>query len=448
MIDHRLETLAEIFGLKSERNAQNNDLFSRSINSQKVHDVYRLTTSDDLNLPHIVVAGAGDTEDFFALVATYYQDKSPITSLIHVLGKETKQLLPKIENTAPSSRDSKIIRLALLGAAIGEATIAGLGSPDSISSISYAACRRTLSFILCRTNIIHNELLSEEFIANRWATLRLDTGLAVSTSSVETIKSIYRLFIKNKQNDFLSAQLAKCIERKEWSRSNLDFYFRDLYPEILPYIETLSGPFDGRLSGFTKIVKVIQQSSRGLRDDEIAVAYFLNSIQPGSYNHSGVLIKLIDFYPTALIWYGFFASLYNIDSDNRINPSLMNKLDRDLIEPFTFWNRPKCDISFEELRILSRGGSRLEQILPSHQRALLVSLAPGVDVYTRYGFEADSSHEKQNKELEVEEITLKVTQLLEEALINLKKVSGYKKVFSSQNYSSSSVKRKPRKDYK
>lgn len=449
MFNHQIETIAQILGSKSVSGNQNHDLFAGSLNKPKLHDAYRLNFTDGLNLPHVVVTKAGDMEDFFALIATYYQDKSPITPLVHILGLETSQLLSEIHRFAPSmNEDTKLIRQAFLGAAIGEATIAGLGNLETTNYSSYAACRRTLSFSICRSHVIHNQLLNPDFIASRWAKLRVLTGLSVSSRSIDAVQSIYRLFVESKQDDYLLEQLSKLFKRQDLSLGVIENYLINIYPMIREHTEALSGAFDGRLSAFTKIVNAVQLNSHGIRNDEIAVAYFLNSILPGSYNHTGVLMKLIDFYPSALIWYGLFASLSNLDGENRINPSLMNKLDRDLIEPFSFDDRPKCDISFDELQVLYRSKPRPDLILPSHQRAILVSIAPGVDVYTRYGFEAEPNYEKQTREHEIEEINFKVTNLLEEAIANLKKVTGDRKTISGQFLSSLPVKKRSRKENK
>ncbi|AXW63600.1 hypothetical protein CJO94_17125 (plasmid) [Ralstonia solanacearum] len=201
----------------------------------------------------------------------------------------------------------------------------------------------------------------------------------------------------------------------------------ELYPATKGYFDDLRGSFDGRMTAFTQVVEVIQASSRGMRVDEIAVAFACNRILPGSFAHTRVLARLVEFFPAALVWYGFFAALAKPTASQQLSPGLLAKLERDLLDPFSFEQRPRCDISLEELEVLSRASLRAEAVKPSQQRALLVALLPGVDIYTRFGSEGESADDRVRRDAEADALHGRVSRLLEEALYALKKADAVKR---------------------
>lgn len=451
MLKRRLETLSEIIGSDNlDTTVRANDLFLSHTSVPAIkHETFRLEPSDGLKLPTVIAPYSGDTDDFFATVATYYQEASPISALTHVLGHETIELLTgthKSSSKRNPARDSAL-RMTHLGAAIGEATLAALNSPES-GGHSYAACRRTLSYAIARASFVHGAKVSADLVADRWTRLRTMTGLRVSGEIAAAVLLAHAVSEDNPQilsgasdssalYDALSA-----VVRKGWSEENrVKNSILASYPKIERHIDEMSGPFDGRMTAFTRIVESIQSSSHGVRQDEIAVAYLCNRILPGSFAHSGVLIRLMEFYPAALIWYGIFAVASRKFSLKRWDDGLLAKLERDLAEPFSIDQRPRCDISLEELEVLSRATLRPEVIKPSQQRALLVALLPGVDVYTRFGPEANAVVERARSEPGINEASNRAAKLLEEALRILKAVEPADR----QTYSAPSTRRR-RKD--
>jgi hypothetical protein len=121
-------------------------------------------------------------------------------------------------------------------------------------------------------------------------------------------------------------------------------------------------------------------SSQALKD--CAVAYLCDQILQGSFSHTGILARLSSEFPTAMVWYGAFSASGRKISKSKVK-AILDKLHRDVVEPFSFESRPRSDISIEELRVVSRAGIPQEVLRPSHPRTLLVSLIPGVDIYAR-----------------------------------------------------------------
>src|SRR5882672_5046352 len=94
MLRRSAEALSEILGSNaSGAKPRSGDLFSSPpLDAAKRHETFRLKPADGLSLPSVIVPASGDAEDFFATIATYYQDKSPLSAVVHVLDKETATL--------------------------------------------------------------------------------------------------------------------------------------------------------------------------------------------------------------------------------------------------------------------------------------------------------------------------------------------------------------------
>lgn len=429
MFKRSTETLAEIIGSgTNEAVPRNEDLFSLSTRHEPGrHKVFRLEQPDALALPNVIIPAGGDLEDFFAIVATYYQDITPLSSVTHVLSDETSCLFTgeakPVGRCSPSS--SADFRIACLGAAVGEATLAGLGVNNMGGGLSYAACRRTLAFSLCRATVLYDTAFEGRTLAARWTRLRNLTGLSASSTVTDAVLHAH-MFAAGHTTESSRIELPlrealKASATGPMGDGRLVSVLITLYPAMDRYLESLRGPFDGRMSAFTRLVESVRTSTRGQYSDDIAVAFACNRILPGSFAHSTVLARLVEFFPSALVWYGYFAALSNPSDSQHLGTSLISKLGRDLDEEFSFKQRPRCDISLEELEILTRISLSADLIKPSQPRAVLVALLPGVDIYTRFGTEVDSGGDRVRRELEGEELHSRVSKLLEEALHALSK---------------------------
>lgn len=431
MLKRNTEALSEILGLDTAtQSTEGGDLFSsKTFNAPKYHETLRTKQSDSLPLPNVVVPANGDVEDFFATLATYYQDRSPLSALVHVLNGETADLLTRRIKGSDFQKNvpQKTFRIASVGAMLGEATLSRLGLPDG-AEVTYAGCRRTLAFSLARATLLHGHTLPPHLVADRWMRLRKIARLRVSDRAVEAVLLIHGL-VSGVDATLDSSGITRplyealqvLIEGDLGNDEMLSAALIELYPAIRVHLDDLRGAFDGRLKAFMRIVDAIQTQSHGVRSDEIAVAFFCNRILPGSFSHAGLLAKMMEVFPSAVIWYGFLSALSPASNSKRVDPGLITKLERDLLEPFSFEQRPRCDISLEELEVLSRTSMRPDLLRPSQQRSLLVSLLPGIDVYMRFGGEDNVVVERVRREAEADELNARASRLIEEALYTLKK---------------------------
>jgi hypothetical protein len=453
MLKRDLESMSEILGASAQRASPHSaDLFSSSLSrTTKRHETFRLQPADGLLFPNVIVPASGDVEDFFASVATYYQEQSPLSAVVHILSGETANLMFRQYDPSNTSilRLSRPSRIAALGAAIGEAALAGIEAHDVSASISYAACRRTLAFSLCRAKYLYQSTLQPDIFTKRWSRLRKLTGLNVSAAATDAVLCAHASGVggsKGASNlphiePTLSEALRALATRDDSDDNLLVPALVELYPAMKQFLNDLKGAFDGRMTAFTRLVESIRAGSRGIRTDEIAVAFSCNRILPGSFAHVGVLASLVNVFPAALIWYGFLATLSGRHAPQQLNLGLLAKLERDLLEPFSFEQRPRCDISLEELEVLSQAPLRAETIKPTQQRVLLVALLPGVDIYTRFGIESDAIGERVRHSAEADDQYRRAVRILEEALYSLKRVGTV-----NRDSTTTSVSRRQRKD--
>lgn len=444
MLTPRDETVSEILGLGNKSNNLKNDLFEVGFTSPKLHKTFRSEGGGEF--PHVVIPHSEDIEDFFAVIDTYYQAFNPVSAFMHILGKETSILMDEISKPNELMSDLKnplLFRRAMLGAAIGESIIANYRNSQPESVGGYEFCRNSLSFMLCRSRLIHNDILNPEFITTRWSKLKEFSWLETPVLSAFAINIIYRLFSNRVQPNLLVNKISDLMIHDDWTHGALDKELSKLYPSVKEFFPVLYGPYDSRISGLTSIINAIQSNSRGQQEDEIAVAYFVNALLPGSYRHHGILRRLIDFYPNAMIWYGFFASISDTQLKSSTFSTLILKLERDLTEPFSLMQRPKADVSYEEFVTLVRGDFQFQSLNSILSNTVLVSLVPGVDMYVSVDKGSGKSTSVSNRAQELEEVNNKVSKLLEEALFNIKKLYP---ISSSSSYQATPKKSRARKD--
>lgn len=423
---HRAETLSEILSAGVQRDiAPRTDLFSSNFPAgERSFDCYQSAIPDGLSVPQVIVPRSGDLEDLFAAIATYYPDQSPLTALAYVITPESANAVMRERNPRPDN-DHGRYRRAMTGAALGEAALAALGAPEGSGRLpSYSVIRRTLAFALARGHQLYGEQASARQLASKWTRLRDITGLPHSQSTVQAVirahevasgRMVQEPTAVDRNVHFYKA-IHSLVAGHDPDGDDLNSAIAACYPDAERFLHELSGVFDGRMRAFAQLVQTIQLYSRGREVDEIAVGYICNRILPSSFAHSGALVPLASFFPAALVWYGYFSMLTKPAKTSSLSSGLLLKLERDLVEPFSLEQRPRCDISLEELDVLSRATMRAEAIKPTQQRALLVGLLPGVDVYARFGSDADSSVERARRDAETSTLHGRVADLLQEAL--------------------------------
>jgi hypothetical protein len=398
------------------------DMFSSAIGVRTSrYETLRHDVDDGLQLPHAVIASRAEIEDLVANVATYYATQSPLTALTHIIDRESVRFIRVNEPLPPSNKPRLRQLVACLGAAVGETFLAGLGSAETTALPSYAACRRSLGYALARASSIYPDCSTAE-VSARWSRLRELSRLSSGGAAARAVETLHRTAFRQSLPDVArGAEVYRALDdyiAGLVSDERLLSALLSIYPQLQSCVQEMSGPFDARMKAFTEAAERIHVSPGGPELDGMALAFVCNLILPGSFAHARVLAKLVDFYPSALVWYGAFCAASKTFNLRQFGSGLIAKLLRDVEQPFHISSRPTSDIALEELDVLMRLPLRPESLKPLHQRTALVALLPGIEVFARVGTDEDYSAEveRDRRGAEAEETNSRLVMLLEDAL--------------------------------
>lgn len=413
MLRPTFETIQEFLGSGPTGESRSKDLFSGGeIKSRRRHRVFRPRRGE--GLPVVVAPADGDLEDFFASVATFYPDHAPISSLAHIVAGRTAELV-STWNGLPMLPNGEKARAAIIGASIGEATLAGSLVQHGVQP-SYSACRRTLAFALGRALNLYGPSVSSD-VMTRWTELRRFSGLPAPKYAVDAVMHATLPYTDAPFSPSVHVDVMRALrEFADGRREVIEQLIDQLYPALRGQLDAMKGAFDTRMETFSRIARGIQSESRGTNTDEIAIGYVCNLILPGSFAHVGVLARLEQFFPAALIWYGMFAAVTDLAALQQTTRGLTVKLERDLNENFSFEERPRCDISWDELQVLSRLPLRGDIIKPMHARSISVSLIPGIDLFARFEKSDGNGEDVRRSGVADQEMRSKLSVLLKQAL--------------------------------
>lgn len=410
-----LTDILQIGGPVASRRPRAADLFSISGKAElRVHECYWSDNTDpDNSLPVVVFPADNDLETFFADAVTFHSDLVPISAQFHVLNSDLRHLLVEVGSSKPAGRSSKnhqsvlARRKLLVSLAIVEATSELLASGEEPDYLPYAVSRRTLSFALARGAELYPSYAPAR-IASRCIQLRQLTGIKVLPEVYAAITRIVD-FVANPpppldhvvgdESSLLDVRLYELLN-KETSDNYFAEYLSQSYGGLADYRRVYSGAFDGRMNAFQNIVDVIGARSRGDLFDSVAISFFCNAILPGSLTHIELLTRMLHIRPTILVWYGFFAGISENFDWRSVGNGIGQKLSRDIQATFAIENPPVADISLDELTVLQEIDAGEKLLKPVQRRAMLVSVLPGIDIFSRIAVEGDRQPSSRGMELD------------------------------------------------
>jgi len=347
-----------------------------------------LDDDDGLQLPIAIEASGDEREEVFAEVATFYANNSPLSAYVHVVDKSIFDF-EKGSRKNKTNKDEALTRHKLglaVAMAVGEVLTSSIKNENLGETSEYSSYKSTMSFCIARSMILHRHYPSNK-VADSWMRAKRFSGEALSRQFYAAILWANQLVLAEEVNisrgplliDELNEGFLSFLRGKISSES-FSSNFVEIYPGIKSNLEQLAGPYDGRLAAFEKISSAIHEKSSSSDADAIGIAFYCNQIQPGTLAHFGLLRRHIAKFPLVIFWYCLFAGLSKEYDFNSVASGMGRKLSRDLLENFSFQQRPKCDVSIDELEVLSRALLKPSVIKSTYHGYLTVSLLPGVDV--------------------------------------------------------------------
>lgn len=428
---------------KNRSETPNSDLFSSNFDDKnRRYDTYR--PEDRLcDFPFVISLASSINDDFFADLATYHVDQIPISAYSHIITAEMRDWFnPDNPDIVPKVNLYDHYMLACLGVGLGEVLTTGVSVTGESDSITYSACRRSLGYSVARSKALNNEF-DTRIIINRWKRLRNLTGLSVSTQSIKVLSTLQALSYSDStsaENLLLHATVKNALKKLIHLNDSVFFVEESLgalYPDLISIFPLFNEKFDDRMSVFLQSIELIQKFSQGIDNDCLAVGFLCNKLLPGSFEHYRIMIKLTELFPSSLMWYGIFCTTSKEFNINKFENGLFLKLMRDISMTFTYMKRPECDISLDELEVLSRINFNGELIKPIQERVAVVSIAPGVDILSRFKHQNISQSKTGVEEtffVLKKEYVVRTTKLLEEALTMLGEFSRNDPTSFHKNY--------------
>lgn len=381
MLKNSQESISEILGIKEKHL----DLLGNHDKSKvKCYDSFR-SSKDNMGYPSVISLAFVDSDDFFANIATYYDSFIPVTNMFHVVNNYTFNLIKNLSKRKQiDSKNIDFILNVLIGLMVGESYLIkeNIRNKYDISSYSYA--RNSFSFFVARSYYLYDNTLHSDILRFTWGKFSEIFNKEYSEAIVETVIFIKELLTRDfSKKPFMDLSLTDNLylfskKPVQENKNEVIKSFIKLYPTIETLASEINGPYNDRMNVFNKITSLIGQRSKNFRLDEVVIAFFCNEISPGSYSHYNILKELEYKYPAVLIWYGFFSSLSNVDPDQR--PNLFIKLKRDIVTPFSFEDRPICDISIDEFEVLSRINNNSSSFNLMNIQVMNVALVPGINI--------------------------------------------------------------------
>jgi hypothetical protein len=419
---HTHRTISEIFSPQTSLGRGikiSGDLFNK--NKEAVHEVFYDDEFTDNEIPLAIIPENGNLEDFFADIFTFHPDLTPLTALCHV----TEAPLIKSLSPKKTINQNRAIN-AFIGSSFTE-VILRLAKNGSNQAPTFSACRKSLSFILARSDILYPSMpLLHTYGKWQYANEILNTH-----GDPEISDAVYRMSeivlghagwpARPKGRESIALKSLSSFISDKSAEHNFINALYSIYENIGDISAFQSGPFDGRMAIFDHIVSTISRSSGNKEIDGIAVGYFANLINPGSFSHYPILLRHINRYPTALIWYGFFSGLDMGRTSPEMLTGISRKLRRDLEEPFSFNGRPQADTSIDELAVLLRMPRLINTLKPNAQKSLRVTLIPGIDIFSKFPEEQEKpgSDENELRLFEISSRQLRVREIMIQALRSL-----------------------------
>lgn len=430
MIERLLELDAV---LKGTYTSDRTDLFSKNKNSVHLYNFFwRNTQEAETHLPTIVSGDTDSLSNLIADIATFHPDYSPISAYFHLFDSELgdiHQLLMRNDSRFKEQSIAKEDRKksgAWIALSFAESATTTLANAESLQSISFSLCRRSLAFSIARSLHLYPQYPITN-LSEKWEKMRNISQMPVMEGMKENIlRAAGLLSSSNSNSDPIHYEYSdlfsvlKDFAKGKASISSISDQFCKIYPDISDHIISFRKSFDNRIDAFNYIIQDILSSTHERDICSMAIGHFANLLLPGSLSHIKLVARYEVFCPGSIIWYGFFGGMSPDFAPERSLGGLGRKLLRDLYATFDPFSPPTADISLSELEALSRLRITGEMIKPVHQKASFVSLLPGVDVMSRFP-DNDSNENKDSNEILKKSIiekekSEKLRRLLKEAL--------------------------------
>ena len=280
---------------------------------------------------------------------------------------------------------------AALGIVLGEAatqlaTVDGVSRRRTGTRLSLISCLATCSFVLGRANALGWQF--PERTAEKWFLARSVLGKPASTVRPETILAPWSILSrlggsKTLEQDASTAGISDICKGLHETGEVIESALASLtkgWPDLREAFNHMDGPLEDRTRWFDKAIGATMRKRREIpRSVVFAFALLASRISPGSFSHVGLLIPYLPKLNEIVLWYGFCAGVTRGSALSAYSGNLGRRVLRDLMTKDDVFSRPRCDLSVEELQVISASSAFVQTIPNAVPGRLLVEIGPGVN---------------------------------------------------------------------
>ena len=344
------------------------------------------------NLPSLIVINERDRISFFAWVNTYLYGWRPISSLFRVVVDSDLKKIESLESTPkPLSGYGNVV----LGMILSEATthVANVNGEFDKAKLSVNACLATCSFVLGQAvsfgwgytpRLIENWFLARKI--TRQPTLNIDIKALLEPWSV--VLEVGKFATNSRNWPPISNSIREICYNLHISGEIDRFHLEKLtkgWPDLRDAFGHMDGPREDRVRSFESALSAIIRKRRNIPQSVIFCCGLLASrVAPGSLEHAGLLVPYLDSMKGLMLWYGLCAGMTPKSKLANYSDSLGRRVLRDMATEDTIFSKPRCDISVEELDVLSMSEASLRNIRNSIPGKLIVEISPCVNALIRW----------------------------------------------------------------
>lgn len=383
---------------KKHDNVAQGNLLSLDKSSEELFLIWPSEYSQSRSLPSTVVISPSEKETFHAWAASYVRSLKPFSAFIRVVDTETFDSLPAttIEPRLPEKH------LGFLGLILGEAATYYAHRNSDPKNISVQASCGTLSAALTRAISLgyHPNFISREIDRN-WSRARKITrqpSLPISGAQVLEPWTVLMETSPNMNGGFGSRSLPKYVTSccKEivrngfLSKTSKNMLIRS-YPELKVALTEMDGSLESRVIAFEEAAKkIILGFKRKKKIDSFILGLLAALLSNGLFDHYSVLLPYLSDAPDALLWYGMISGMMPNSKISNFSSGVGHRILRELSRVDGLIYPPTCDISIDELFVLSRPGVENFNISTRVSGFLSVEIVPMVNVTLKWSSRSTS----------------------------------------------------------
>lgn len=338
------------------------------------------------SLPEMIWVKSQKVDDFLAWTSTYLSGLQPFTAFCRVLDCDVVNEILLRKKTKSFEK----IQGACVGVVIGESVT--LNGNRDLNAITPTSILSTYSFAMARAFALGIVPENNDTITMRWLNARKLTKQSTRVLGAEKMQDVWavlrllgmgKLTKKNKMKyteDILTVfdsccELARTnsISAKTWGK---------LTNNIVSHVEfdtQMKGAIEKRVLWFEKCSNAIQKEYRNKQTiGAFLCAFLVSQIAPGSMKYIELLRPLLRDFPSVIVWYGLCAGISSKTMVYDYERGLGRRILRDLQHCDPIYGKPMCDVSLDELRVLSRSELPNMQIRSISHMHLMVEIAPGI----------------------------------------------------------------------